>query len=152
MGEDAPILAMSGYGTPRYVCDGCDADLTDATGAREIYDIKSAMDRISKKMTKNNLDDKVVLKTVDERMTAARERAERIRAGEYDFSEEDAAKEADEAEEIPEELRETEEDRELDRREAEQNKKLEKITNICCGTFFVAFIGYCIYRIITALI
>lgn len=151
-GENAAILAMSGYGSPRYICDGCDADLSCATGAKDVSEIKSAIDRISKKMAINNLEDTVVLKAIDEIMTGARERAEKIKAGEYDFSEEETAPEEAEPEEIPEELRETEEDRELDRMEAEKNKKLDKITNIVCLVFIIAALGFLAYKLITTFI
>ena len=149
--ESAAILTLSGYGTPRYICDGCDADISLSTSARDLSEIGAAMDRISKKMTKHNPEDPLVLKSVEEIMASANERAEKIKAGDYDFSAEDAlSEEADE--QIPEELLESEEDRELDRIEAEKNKKLDKITNIICLAIIAAAIGFLAYRIITRLI
>lgn len=148
--EDAAILAMSGYGSPRYICDGCDGELSLATGARELSDITEAMDRVSKKMTVNNVGDPLVLKSVEEIMTEARERAEKIKSGSYDFSEEEQANRSTEAEEVPEELLETEEDRELDRKEAEKNKKLDKITNIVCITVLVAALGFLVYKMLSS--
>lgn len=150
-GESAAILAMSGFGTPRYICDGCDSELSLATGASELSEIGSAMDRISKKMTENKVEDPLVLKSVQEIMKDARERAEKIKSGEYDFSE-DESNDRGESEEIPEELLETEEDRELDRKEAEKNKKFDKISNIICLVLLAAAIGFLIYRVIRMLI
>ena len=74
------------------------------------------------------------------------ERREKIRAGEYDFSE-DEISDAEE-EEIPEELLETEEDIENERREAEKNKKPDRITNIICAVLGLAAVGFFIYKII----
>ena len=149
--ERAAILTMSGYGNPRYICDECDAELSLATGAREISKITEAMDKIGAKMAKNNVDESVVLKTVDGIMKDARERAEKIKSGEYDFSCDEDIKESEE-EEIPEELRETEEDRELDRKEAEKNQKLDKITNVICFAMVAAAIGFLIYKVIARFI
>ena len=118
--ESAAILTMSGYGTPRYICEGCDAELSLATSASELSEIGSAMDRISKKMTENNVDEALILTTVQEIMKEARGRAEKIKSGEYDFSEEMKSAEESCEEDIPEELQEIEEDRELDRKEADR--------------------------------
>jgi len=51
--------------------------------------------------------------------------------------------------EIPEELRETEEDKELDRKEAERNKKIDKIINWVSAILLLGVLGYAIYRLIT---
>ncbi len=147
--ENAAILTMSGYGTPRYICDGCEGDISAATGAREISVISSAMDRIGKKMTENNPDDSAVLKSVEEIMTEARLRAEKIKSGEYDFDEEAEIAEQESGEEIPEELLETEEDRELDRKEREKNKKIDRITNVVCMVLLLAAFGFLAYKIIS---
>ncbi len=149
-GEEAAILAMSGFGSPRYICDGCDGELSLATGAHDVSAISAAMDRISKKMAGNNVDDTLVLKTVEEIMTEARARAEKIKSGSYDFSEDTPCE--DEDSEIPEELLETEEDRELDRKEAEKNKKLDKITNIVCFVMLAIAFGFLAYKLITTFI
>ena len=151
-GDNSAILTMSGYGNPRYLCDECDCEISTATEAAEIAQIRGAMDRISKKMTKNNVDDPTVLKSVEEIMREARERAEKIKSGEYDFSLDKEVSDDVSEEEIPEELRETEEDRELDRKEAEKNKRFDKIANIVCLTLFVAALGFLIYKIIASYI
>ena len=151
-GESFAILTMSAYGTPRYICDGCDGELSRAMGAREISKITEAMDKIGEKMAKNNVDESIVLTTVNGIMTEARERAEKIKNGEYDFSLDEEISESEAEEEIPEELRETEEDRELDRKEAEKNKKLDKITNIVCFVMLAAALGFLIYKIVSSYI
>ena len=145
--EDAAILTLGGFGMPRYLCSVCEADFDAAATEREISEIDGAIDRISKKMTAARIDDTPVLKTVEELMIAARERREKIRAGEYDFSE-DEISDAEE-EEIPEELLETEEDIANERREAEKNKKLDRITNIICAVLGLTALGFFIYKMIT---
>ncbi len=147
--ERSAILTMGGFATPRYICDGCGDDIDTASISRTPDEADAAMDRISKKMAKNNVDDGAVLKTVEEIMAAAADRAAKIRAGEYDFSEEDEAELAAPAdEEIPEELRETEEDRARDEHDAAVNKKLDKITNWVCLAVLLAALGFVAYRII----
>ena len=144
-GEDAAILVLGGFGTPRYLCDCCASDFDAAATEREIPEIDGAIDRISKKMTSAKIDDTLVLKTVEELMCAARERREKIRTGEYDFSEDEVS---DAEEQIPDELLETEEDIENERREAEKNRKLDKITNIICALIGLAALGFFVYKII----
>ena len=110
------------------------------------------MDRISKKMTENNVDDSLVLKTVEEIMSEASARAEKIKGGDYDFSDEEAAELEDGTEEIPEELRESEEDRELDRVDEEKNKRFDKIFSWVSGILIGAAVAFLIYRILDSYI
>ena len=67
-----------------------------------------------------------------------------------DFSEDEADLEAEELVEIPEELQETEEDRALDEKDAEIEKKWDKVMNlvwyITLGVFAAAFIFLLIRR------
>lgn len=145
-GEDASILTLGGFGNPRYLCDSCASDFDAASSEREVSEIDCAIDRISKKMTAAKVDDGLVLRTVSELMTSARERREQIRRGEYDFSEDEVTEENDE---IPKELLESEEDAAAEKRAAEKNKKYDKITNIICAVLAIAALGFFIYRIIT---
>ena len=146
--ETAAILTIGGYGNPKYICEECDGDFAEATGAKDLEAIKSAMDRIGKKMSLADPNDKLVLKTVEDIMTEASARAKKIQEGTYDFSAEEA-EESKEEQEIPEELRETEEDKELDRKEAERNKKIDKIINWVSAILMLGVLGYAIYRLIT---
>ena len=145
-GERAAILTLGGFGNPRYMCDECAADFDTATTSRDLSAIGVAIDRISKKMTSVNQDDKAVLKTVKEIMEGAVARAEEIKNGTYDFSEEEASEPV--SEEIPDELRETEEDKETVRLEEEKNKKIDKISNWVCLGLIVGALGFLVYRII----
>ena len=146
-GEDAAVLAFGGYGTPRYLCDSCAKDFDSAMTEREVEAIDGAIDRISKKMTTARIDDETVLKTVDEIMREARERREKIRTGEYDFSEDESTIEDDT---VPEELLETEEDAAAQKKESEKEKIYDKITNIVCGVLSAAALVFIVYQIVTA--
>ncbi len=145
--ETAPLLTMGGFGNPKYICDECDADLNLATLGREISEISSAMERISKKMLKSGISDGQVLTTVEELMKDANIRAEKIKSGEYDFSQDEENETIEE--EIPEELRESEEDRERAEAEEKANKKLEKITNVISLLILLAVLGYLGYRLLS---
>lgn len=149
--ETAAILTIGGFGNPKYICEECDGDLAEATGAKDVDAVSAAIDRISKKMSLTDSGDGLVLKTVEDIMAEASSRALKIKEGTYDFSA-DEPEACDVEEEIPEELRETEEDKELDRQEAEKNKKLDKISNWISAIILLGVFGYAIYRLITTFI
>ena len=115
----APMLTMSGFGIPRYMCEECASDFDEATGATDLNAVAAALDRIGKKLPLVDVDDKITITAIGDIIKNAEERAEKIKNGTYDFSLDVA-----EDDKIPEELLESEEDRELDRRDAEKAKKL----------------------------
>ncbi len=144
--ESAAILTLGGFGNPKYLCDGCDADMADVTRGADAETVEAAMERIGKKMSAANIDDALTLKTVKEIMESAAERKEAIRRGEYDFESE---KELDATEEaVPEELLESDEDKEADRIESEKNAKFDKIINAVSAVVFAGVLGFIIYKII----
>ena len=79
--ETAPLLTMGGFGNPKYICSDCDGDLNTATLGREVTEISSAMERISKKMLSAAVTDETVLVTIDEIMKESVKRAEKIKLG-----------------------------------------------------------------------
>ena len=87
--EKAPILAMGGFGNPKYLCDECASDIDIAIGARDAEKIEEAMNRISKKLSVTGAENELVVETVKEIFTEAGERARQIKAGTFDFSEEE---------------------------------------------------------------
>lgn len=142
--EKAPILSMGGMGYPRYLCDECAAEIECATEGKDADEIRKAISAIADKVTKNNIDDGVVIGTVHSILKEARVRAERIEAGEAVDTEE----ESEELEDIPEELLESEEDRALDEEEAVKKEKSDKIFNwISAGVLAAAIIGFLVYLI-----
>ena len=141
--ENAPMLTMSGFGIPRYMCGECSADFDEATTATDFDAIKAALDRIGEKIPLVDVDDKITLAAIAEIMKGAKERAKAIENGTYDFG-----ADAPSDDEIPEELLETEEDRELDRRDAEKVKKIDTIMNYVCAAAVVGAVGFLIYTVI----
>ena len=85
--ENAAILSVGGFGTPRYMCPECEADFEEMTLSRDVEAINLAISRIGKKLSDAGNDDKVTLQTVEEVMKSSAERKEKIKEGTYDFSE-----------------------------------------------------------------
>lgn len=140
--DDAPVLAMGAYGTPKLLCPEC-ASLVDTLTTGTDYDkIASAMNEITERMSRSNVDDRVTIETMTELLKSSAERAQKIKQGNYDFSLDEIADadSEDGFDDIPEELRETEEDRLQDEKDAELLKKIDKVLNwlwIGVGAFAV---------------
>lgn len=126
--DDAPILTVGAYGTPRYLCHECIADIECATLGKEYDKIIDAMDRIAHYVSERSIDDSVTVNTVTELLEYSARRAKEIREGTYDFSLDDTESE-EVLEEIPEELLETEEDKLLDKADEERANRFDKILN-----------------------
>ena len=146
--DTSAILAMGGFGTPRYMCCECEEDFNEMMFAKDSETISLAMERVGRKMIKSDSSDKVVFNTVEEIMNEARGRREKIEAGTYDFSEDDTLS-AESLDSVPEELLESDEDLEDERRRAEKNAKLEKITNWVCFAVLLGVIVFLIYRVVS---
>ncbi len=147
--ENLAVLTMTALAAPRYLCPECEDDFDKATLSKSPEEISVAIDRIGKKMVAANNDDELILKTVTEILEEASERAELIKNGEYDFSNDEAS---DGDGEIPPELVESEEDKELDRKEEESRKKVNKVIDIVTAVLFFGVLGFIIYKIITMFI
>ena len=143
--ENPHVLTVGAYGTPRCLCDECAGDFDIATGAESFDEISLAVDRISKKMTDSD-PDAITVKTVSDILKDAGERAVAIKDGTYDFSLDE--RESDEPDELPEELREDPEDVLLDEKEAEKNKRFDKIFNIASIVTFAILGIFFIYAIL----
>ena len=141
LGEDPAILTIVGFGSQRCLCDKC-SELIDKSLYSDEYDeIAEAADELAARLESRGCEDTVVLEELSEIFRQAKERAELIRSGEYDFSADESADGAEDAvEEVPEEYRETEEDRLLDEKEAEESKKYDKITTWACAAAFVVIL------------
>lgn len=126
--EEAPILAMGGFGNPRYLCDECAAEVDIITQDKNPENIEQSMAKLSSKLSARSIDDNLVVETVTAIFTEAGERAKSIKEGTYDFSADEPFEEA-EADDIPEELVESEEDKALDEEEKAAIKKFDAITN-----------------------
>ncbi len=149
--ENASILTMGAYGTPKCLCEDCAALVETMTGGREYDAITSAMDALTEKMSKANIDDRVTVATVTELLADSARRAEAIKDGTYDFSA-DGLEDEESFEEIPDELKETEEDRLLDEKDAEEAKKIDKMINYMWIGVGIAVLIFAIYKLIEAII
>ena len=146
--EDAPVLTISGYGNPRYLCDECSGEMDVAMSAREVDEIEAAIKTLGDKM--NVCTDDHAVSALYSFIGVACDRRVKIKDGTYDFAIDERMKELAEEEvafdEIPEELQETEEDKELDRREAEKQKKFDDIMN---WVSLIAIGGAVVYLILS---
>ena len=147
--ENAPVLTMGAYGTPKLLCDDCAALVETMTFGRDYDEITAAINGLADVITKSNADDPVVVAAVTELLESSAKRAQQIKEGTYDFS----LDETEEGyEELPEDLQETEEDRLLDEQEAEANAKFDKILNWLWIGFGVLAGAAIIWRVVTLLI
>ena len=146
--DDAPILAMGGFGNPRYVCDGCAHDLEIATESNDPAAIESAIDSLAEKISKSDTDDAVTINTLTDILRDAKSRREAILDGEFD-AEDEAEQEDEVPDDIPEDLVETEEDKALDVADAVKNEKIQKILDVLTfgiiGAAVVALVIYFIF-------
>lgn len=143
--ETAPILYMSGAGIPRCLCDGCSDKAERATKEKNPDDIKAAIDELGKALVDANNDDISVINEVGKIVATAKERCEKIEAGEYDFSLDD---EPTEDYEIPEDMLETEEDRALDEAEAKRARIVDTVISWIMGLAIVGAVAFFIIKFI----
>ena len=146
-GDEAPVLAISGAGVPRCLCESCASDIDTVNTSRDYYEISGAMDRLTGILSERNADDVLTIGTMNQILTKAAERAKLIKAGTYDFSLDEAEPEVEDESliEIPEDLLESEEDKELDEKENERAQKIDKVLNWVWGIVMalaVAFLGW----------
>ena len=143
--EEPEILTVGSYGVARYLCDECAALLDKMTLSTELSDIKDAYDAVVEKMLDGPLIDESANETLQNMLVSAKERAEAIKNGTYDFSLDEPT---DEMDDIPEELLETEEDIELDRKREQRAEKIDKVLNVFIIAAIVAAAIFVITRFI----
>ena len=147
--EDAPVLAMGAYGTPKLLCEDCAALVETMTLSRDYDEITNAMESLTAKMSAANIDDRVTVATATDILHKSAERAQLIKAGAYDFAL-DEVEDTEGFDEIPEELMETEEDRLLDEKDAIANAKFDKFMNWMWVGVGVCFVALLIYKLVDA--
>ena len=145
--EDAPVLAMGNYGTPKVLCDDCAALIEKMTLGKDYDEVTEAMHSITDIMSAANVDDRVTLATMTEMLENSAKRAQQIKEGTYDFALDEVESEEG-FDEIPEELQETEEDRLLDEKEAAAGAKFDKVLNIIWIIVGAAAGSYLIWRLV----
>ena len=145
--EEAAILSMGHFGNPRILCPECEGLISTALRSRDEAEIEDAIERLGKTVSDCSSDDEAVLLAVEGIFKTATERKEKIKAGTYDFSLDDAEEESA-FEEIPEELLETEEDKAATEREEKINKKFGKVMDIITAVVFTAAVALFLYFIL----
>ena len=143
--EEPEILTVGSYGLARYLCDDCAALLDKMTLSTEVFEIKEAYDEVVDRMLKAQIVDESANETLQNMLDSAKERAEAIKEGTYDFSLDTPT---DEMDEIPEELLESEEDRERDRKDSERNERIDKVLNVLIAATVIAAAVFLILRFI----
>ena len=167
--DTAPILTLGNSGWPRYVCPECEERIAATTEAKTYEDISDACRTLGDGMIAMRVEDTAVIEEVNEIIKSAMERAEQIKAGTYDFSQDEevlpenndaasgeedgdgneGAKATEKPEfDIPEELRETEEDRALDEKEARANKVLDTVTSWAAGLILLGAVIFFLVRFV----
>ena len=143
-GENADILTMGAYGTPKYLCPECARKIENVMNGTDYDSIVHSLDELNATVLKNNIDNRAVVESITAILASGAERARKIKDGTFDFDSE--SDEANEEEfDITEELEESEEDRLLDEKDAEVQKRFDKITSIISGVIFALAIGYMIW-------
>ena len=148
--EDASILTMGGFGNPKYICDECAEELDKVMRGQDYNEIMTSMAVISDKISRSSLDDQLTVETIESIFWAAKDRAEKIKNGEYDFSMD--FEDENFVDDIPEELKETEEDKRLDeeeRIETEKRNEIERKFDLflfypLIGAMFIGALAYII--------
>lgn len=148
VGEDAEILTIAGFGNPRYLCEKCSGLIDTGLHSRDYEEIAEACDALAMRLEARGCEDETVLAELDGIYSEAKERAEKIKLGEYDFSAEEEESEDTETLEIPEELAETEEDRLLDEKEMEESQKFDRMTTWVSAAVFAAAIIFMLLRFV----
>lgn len=144
--DDAPVIAMSGYGNPKCACENCEALIDTAMTSREPEEISDACKSLGEALTSGNTGDEQVIEAVNDIIRTASERCAAIKDGTYDFALDDAADE-DEFE-ITEELEESEEDREKDARDERIVKIIDTVTSWAAGIILTAAVVFFIIKFI----
>lgn len=146
-GDEAPVLAISGAGVPRCLCDSCASDIDTITASHDFDEIMAAMERLSRMISEGNADDTLTISTMSSIMAKAAERATLIKEGKYDFALDESEQQVEDESllEIPEELLESEEDKELDEKENERAQKIDKVLNWVWGIVMALAVAFLVW-------
>ncbi len=146
--DEAPILMMSAYGLPRYICPKCEADIDIAQESNDPEKIADSCKSLGESLTSGNTDDMAVIDAVNDIICAAGERSEAIKNGSYDFSSKKSSSDADEEFELTEDMLETEEDRQKDEREAKISKIADTVISWASGIILLAAVIFFIVKFV----
>ena len=147
--ETPSVLTMGRSMTPRYICPECEALMDQALCERDVTLAREAIAALGARLAASDSDDAPVILAVTSHLDAAKVRANAIERGEYDFTlDENPTEEF----ELTEDLLETEEDRELDRRDEEDERKLNKFLNWAWLFIGIGVVAYIVWLIVSRFI
>ncbi|MBR2650946.1 MAG: hypothetical protein IKD45_04730 [Clostridia bacterium] len=146
--DTAPILYMGATGVPRCVCEECDRDIEGMTKGRECDKISDACRSLAARLDAAECEDERTVLLISGMMKAAKERAEKIEAGEWDFEAEEKQAAAEDEFDITEDLMETEEDRALDAHDAKVNKIFDTVSTWVMGLAIVGAVVFFILKFV----
>ena len=144
--DDAAVLAIGAYGTPKCICKKCEQAIEKATTSHDANEAEASIRELGEALTSGNTCDTQVIDTVNIIIKDAAVRAEAIKSGEYDF-EKDGQNDEEEFV-IPEDMLETEEDKALDEKDAKVNKIIDTVTAWASGIALVAAVAYFIIKFV----
>ena len=144
--EDAAVIAIGAYGTPKCICERCESAIEAATGSHDATEAENAIKELGEALTKGNTGDSQIIETVNSIIESAAERAGAIKNGTYDFSLDEKIDEQEFV--IEEDMLESEEDRLLDEKEAKANKIVDTITSWICGIAFLAAVVFFVIKFV----
>ncbi len=144
--ENAPILMMSAYGLPKYICPKCEAALDITETSENPQEIADACKTLGDALTQGDTGDTSVINTVNTIIKNASEKCEAIKNGTY--SPDADAESAEEEFELTEDLLESEEDRAKDEKEARIGKIVDTVISWAAGIALVAAIAIFIIKFV----
>ncbi len=152
--ECAPILMMSAYGIPRYICPECESAIDKAMESLDPETINDSCRKLGESLTAGNTDDTAVIDEVNKIIFDAKSRCKKIKDGTYSEDENsengkdsDAVKNEEEFE-LTEDLLETEEDRAKDEHDAKVAKIVDTAVSWAAGIMIVAAIVFFIIKFV----
>ena len=150
--EDAAILTVGRLGNPRYLCEECDTLLGGVVSGKSYGEIKTSLNALSDRISAAANEDQVVEEALADIFTSAKERAEMIKEGSYDFSLDEQEEAAPEVETDSEGLEFGLADEELTEEQLAEKARKEKIertvntiTNWVCGAILVGVVAAFLY-------
>jgi hypothetical protein len=146
--ENAPILFMGATGIPRCVCEECDRDIETMTKSRDSEAAMEGCRSLAKRLEEANNEDERTIMLVSGMLSAAKDRAEKIAAGEWDFEAEEKTRTEEDEFDVTEDLMETEEDRALDERDEKINKVFDTVSTWVMGLAIVGAVVFFLLKFV----
>ena len=174
--ENAPILTISGYGKPRYLCPHCEELVSVICESGDRKKVSEAIEKIGASLTVASVEDRPVFSALNEMIEDAKARLENPEVTDKEGEEARSAEEpcevtcedvaedvieegafaptAGEAEseddgfDIPEELRESEDDRKKDEADKKRGKIFDTVIGWAAAAILIGAIVFFVVKFI----